>query len=368
MNRIAIIFFVGVISFFVGCKSDEYSIDVFMENNTQATVKIVSLGVDGQEEILASSEAVDGLFHFSGHVDSPRICFLTISGTTGRVPLILENERYRVTIDAKEIVDFRNFTIEGGRLQAIRNKLNDDDEAIYHVRDSLVELYQRARAVMDVIEMSIIRKKLDTSSGQYNARVLDYVRANHDNLVGVALIYEGLMHLPYKQLKARYELLSEIMQNTPEGKVASRRLNWLGSMQSGGQFLEFRLPSVSGDTIALSELKGKVKLIDFWASWCGPCRAENSNLLRIYENYKDKGLVIVSISMDTHKKAWEEAIQEDKLPWLQLSDLKGIGKGIARQYNIQSIPQTYILDAENKVIAVGLRGKELEETIDKAIR
>ena len=72
--------------------------------------------------------------------------------------------------------------------------------------------------------------------------------------------------------------------------------------------------------------------------------------------------------MDTHKKAWEEAIQEDKLPWLQLSDLKGIGKGIARQYNIQSIPQTYILDAENKVIAVGLRGKELEETIDKAIR
>ena len=73
MNRIAIIFFVGVISFFVGCKSDEYSIDVFMENNTQATVKIVSLGVDGQEEILASSEAVDGLFHFSGHVDSPRI-------------------------------------------------------------------------------------------------------------------------------------------------------------------------------------------------------------------------------------------------------------------------------------------------------
>ena len=368
MNKIVIIFLVGVISFMMGCKSDGYSVDVFIENNERAAVKIVSLGVDGQEEILASGEVVDGSFHFSGHVDSPRICFVTISGVTGRVPLILENECYRVTIHSKEFVDSQNFTIEGGRLQAIRNELRDGEKVTHHVRDSLVELYQQSRAVMDVIEMSVIRKELDTLSEQYNAHVLECIRANNDNLVGVSFVYERLRQLPYKQLKARYELLTEAMQNTPEGKVASQRLAWLGSMQPGNQFLDFRLPSVSGDTITLSELKGKVKLIDFWASWCGPCRSENLNLLRIYENYKDKGCVIVSISMDTDRKAWEEAINEDKLPWLQLSDLKGIGKGVARQYKIQAIPPTYILDAENKVIAVGLRGKALEETIDKAMQ
>ena len=278
--------------------------------------------------------------------------------------MILENERYRVTIDAKEIVDFRNFTIEGGRLQAIRNKLNDDDEAIYHVRDSLVELYQRARAVMDVIEMSIIRKKLDTLSGQYNARVLDYVRANHDNLVGVALIYEGLMHLPYKQLKARYELLSEIMQNTPEGKVASRRLNWLGSMQSGGQFLEFRLPSVSGDTIALSELKGKVKLIDFWASWCKPCRMKIKELKKEYDRLQELGIEVIAISCDKKKEDWLKAVEEDQPMWEQLRvDQEINGSDTADDYKVEFLPTLYLISPDGMVLETNPGIEEIEYVV-----
>ncbi|MDW8289051.1 MAG: TlpA disulfide reductase family protein, partial [Flammeovirgaceae bacterium] len=114
-------------------------------------------------------------------------------------------------------------------------------------------------------------------------------------------------------------------------------------------------------------LRGKVVLIDFWASWCGPCRRENPNVVKLYEKYKHKGFEIYGVSLDRDRKAWIEAIKEDGLPWIHVSDLKFWQSEAAKLYNISAIPTTVLLDKEGKIIAKNLRGKALEEAIEKVL-
>jgi len=122
----------------------------------------------------------------------------------------------------------------------------------------------------------------------------------------------------------------------------------------------FTGPTPEGEEISLESLRGKVVLIDFWASWCGPCRRENPNVVKLYNTYKSKGFEILAVSLDKTKDRWVKAIADDKLTWLHISDLKGWKSKYARQYGVSSIPQTVLLDREGKIMARNLRGKALE--------
>ncbi|MBQ0721799.1 MAG: TlpA family protein disulfide reductase, partial [Gammaproteobacteria bacterium] len=124
-----------------------------------------------------------------------------------------------------------------------------------------------------------------------------------------------------------------------------------------------------GKTIALNDIKGKVTLIDFWAAWCAPCRKENPNVVNVYNKYHEKGLEIIGVSLDgtpqqkDAKQAWMDAIEKDKLTWNHVSNLQYFNDPIAKQFNINSIPATFLIDAEGKIIAKNLRGPALEEKI-----
>lgn len=125
----------------------------------------------------------------------------------------------------------------------------------------------------------------------------------------------------------------------------------------------FAGPNPEGEEISLESLRGKVVLIDFWASWCGPCRRENPNVVKLYDAYKDKGFEILAVSLDKTKDRWVKAIADDKLTWLHISDLKGWKSKYAQQYGVSSIPQTVLLDRDGKIMARNLRGKALEEKL-----
>lgn len=131
----------------------------------------------------------------------------------------------------------------------------------------------------------------------------------------------------------------------------------------GKQAPDIRLPSPQGDTIKLSSLRGKYVLVDFWASWCVPCREENPKIVKLYEKYNDKGFEIYGVSLDATKDDWVKAINQDNLNWAQVSDLKWWQSAAARQYGINAIPATVIIDKEGKIIARDLRGDKLEQFI-----
>ncbi|HEX7846810.1 MAG TPA: TlpA disulfide reductase family protein, partial [Chitinophagaceae bacterium] len=126
---------------------------------------------------------------------------------------------------------------------------------------------------------------------------------------------------------------------------------------------EISLPSANGDTIQLSSLKGKVVLLDFWASWCGPCRASNKNLAKLYPKFKNKGFEIFAVSLDTDLANWKKAIAKDKVTWLQVIDAGGWDAKTAANWYVSALPTSYLIDKDGKLVAMDLEGKELEKAL-----
>ncbi|MEX2597720.1 MAG: TlpA disulfide reductase family protein [Salibacteraceae bacterium] len=131
----------------------------------------------------------------------------------------------------------------------------------------------------------------------------------------------------------------------------------------GSEAPEIALPQPNGQELKLSDLRGQYVLVDFWASWCGPCRRENPNVVRVYEKYHDKGFEILGVSLDKNSKAWLQAIEQDGLKWKHISDLKYWKSEVVPEYQIQGIPLTYLIDPEGKIVAKNLRGSALEEKL-----
>jgi thiol-disulfide isomerase/thioredoxin len=133
--------------------------------------------------------------------------------------------------------------------------------------------------------------------------------------------------------------------------------------------LQIKLPTVSGDSITLASQKGKVILLDFWASWCGPCRVSNKKLVKLYEKYKSQGFEIFGVSLDQEKRDWEKAIQKDKIAWLQVNDPRGSWNAkTAADWNISVLPTSFLINKKGDVVAIDLDGKELEKVIKKLLQ
>jgi len=145
------------------------------------------------------------------------------------------------------------------------------------------------------------------------------------------------------------------------------RLDAIKQLMIGLPAPDFTLETPDGKKVSLKDFKGKVVLIDFWASWCGPCRRENPNVVAMYNRYKDKGFEILGVSLDRSKEPWIKAIADDKLTWPHVSDLKGWGSSAAALYGITSIPHTVLVDRDGRIVARQLRGEVLGKKLEEIL-
>ena len=127
--------------------------------------------------------------------------------------------------------------------------------------------------------------------------------------------------------------------------------------------LDFSLPDIKGDSLRLSSMKGKVFLLDFWASWCGPCRYSNKNLVKLYDKYKSKGFEILGVSLDDREREWKKAVKQDKITWLQINDSGGWDARSAAKWQVDAIPASFLIDKDGNVVAINVEKKELESKI-----
>ena len=178
----------------------------------------------------------------------------------------------------------------------------------------------------------------------------------------------GFASLLEKKHGAAIPLADEIIKRfkadyPTEVATLEQQASGLRTFAVGAEAPDFEGPTPAGETISLSSLRGKVVLIDFWASWCGPCRRENPNVVKLYDKYKAKGFEILGVSLDKTASRWTQAIEADNLTWLHISDLKGWKSKYARQYGVSSIPQTVLLDKDGNILARNLRGAALEKKL-----
>lgn len=316
--------------------------------------KAIIATVNGSSlDTLAKADVKNGSFEFTGNVSEPTGAYIMVIGQRGAIPFMLENAN--ITVNAGQA----GLTVTGSEGQKIYDQFMAINATAQQEAMKLQQEYQAANG--DQAKMQAVQEAYAKLMTDAQAKETELIKANPDSYVSTFVIVSGMGQMEYEQLKERYNLLGEKAKASAQGKAIAAQIAKLESTAIGQIAPNFTITTPEGESISLYDIKGKVKLIDFWASWCGPCRGENPHVVEIYKEYHPKGLEIFGVSLDNNKEAWVKAIADDGLVWKHGSDLKGWQSAPAQLYSVSGIPHTVLLDENNKIIAKNLRGDELKQ-------
>lgn len=326
---------------------------------------------------LDSTEVKDGKFSFSGSVEEPTLANLLLkvqdpsapelTGPVKKDMLTVFLEKGKMNITAQDSI---------GKANVTGSKANDDfkhlKDLLKDVDSQLMDLklqYRQLYMAKDEEGMKKLEPKFDEVEANQKTIMGDYLKNNTSSPIALFVLnqYAGYEINP-TEITPIFNKLSKTLRNSPSGKELATRLESARKTAVGQPAMEFSQPDADGKLVSLASYKGKYVLVDFWASWCGPCRAENPNVVKAYSRFKDKGFDILAVSLDDKKDKWQAAVQADNLPWTHVSDLKGWKNEVAEQYGIQAIPQNLLLDPKGVIIAKNLRGDALEKKLEEVIK
>jgi len=353
--------------FFSSCtKKSEYTIKGKLEGVTSTKIYLSKV-VDNELVKSDSSDVVDGAFLMSGKILSPELYFLEFKGEPNKnsLNLFLENVNFTITGDLSK----GDVKIIGGPNQKMLNEFKILQDSTTQLQKDLYPKYQAARAANDSIKVDSIVDVFEKMRDNSEQKTIKLIKKNKNKEVSAFLVTRVLMNsLKLDQLEEIYNNFAPNVKKSSYAIRIKKKCDVLKSVSVGELAPDFTLNTVDDKPFKLSSLRGKVVLVDFWASWCAPCRGENPHVVEMYKEFKDKGFDILGVSLDKDKASWEKAIKSDGLVWNHVSDLKGWKNSVAKLYGVSSIPHTVLLDADGNIVAKGLRGDELKAAIEKLLK
>lgn len=316
-------------------------------------------------DTLARTKFENHLFSLTGILDEPVVASLQIAGYEGGFVMLLEpGAEYTATLTRNGNGDFH-----GGKLQEAFNKYRDIvAEANVDIR-KMNEQIDRAAAQKHFKTVNDLKKKSEKIQQSAQAKMNDVIQKNADNVLAAYLLTTGSERIMEAEpLKRIYSQLSEKAKKTAPGRILAARIAELEKVSIAATAPDFTLTTPEGKEVSLYNIKGKLKIIDFWASWCGPCRMENPNMVKLYNDFKDKGLAIISVSLDERKAPWMQAIKKDNMPWTHVSSLKGWKCDVVKQYKIDAVPSIIVLDENNRILAKNIRAEKLRAFVTEYLK
>lgn len=318
---------------------------------------------------------IDETFKFEGKLDNPEMLYISVNSVTGNLPLIIENSQITIDIDKNNIV----------KSKVIGSKSNDDyvkfiegrNQAQLDVQSLSIKL-DDAKFIKDTENIDYYSEKLQEALEYNQNYALSFVENHPDSYVSLFIVdaQTNLRDVDIEAYESAFNTLNTQLKTSEYGNNITKKIEQVKEFQQKSQNLaigkkapNFTAPDMNGNPITLYDIKGKVTIIDFWAAWCGPCRRENPNVVKVYNQFHDKGLEIIGVSLDgtprqgDAKAVWLKAVEDDALTWYHVSSLQYFNDPVAKLYDISAIPATYIIDEEGTIIAKNLRGIALEQKI-----
>jgi peroxiredoxin len=267
----------------------------------------------------------------------------------------------------KDSIDQANLT--GSPVEEEFKRFEQGQLSFYSAFAAMRQDYEMAKAKNDEKQIDSLQKAAVDLNASQRRSIVSYALGHPSSCVSPYVVFSNFANDPDAHLlDSAYKGMDSTIQASYYGRRVKGMRDDAIRTAVGNPASDFTLPDTHSKLVSLSSYKGKYTLVDFWASWCGPCRGENPNFVKAYRKYHAKGFAILGVSLDSQKESWEQAIKKDKLSWTQVSDLKGWQNSAAELYGIKSIPMNFLLDKDGKIIGKSLRGQELEEKLGEIMK
>ena len=324
-----------------------------------------------------SAKIVDDEYTFKGTVAEPvqaRIRVKYVAATAPKPAFVMGRDMYTFILEPATIKivstdSFSNVKVKGSESYKLFKELEEQSKPYNDNLQALSTQYGNYRKLKDTVNMNRVEKSLDSLSEVQQEEVYGaYLKKNPNSPIAMIAMqsYAG-WDINADKLEPIFNSFSSTVKNYPSAIAFKADLETAKKTGIGKIAMDFTQNDTLGNPVTMSSFRGKYLLIDFWASWCGPCRAENPNVVKVFNKFKDKGFHILGVSLDREgqKDKWLKAIHDDKLEWTHVSDLKFWDNAVSKQYGIKAIPQNLLLDPTGKIIGKNLRGEDLDKKLSE---